>query len=368
VLRVAVLLRQGWRASTRRTRWRSSAIEPLDCLGSHRVSSICSAMLAIVAALLVMPVAAPAETTTLVSGETDSLCINPVSGFPPTVNGVNNFLPLVTPHSGPFPDTGDACGVQSPSRAVDVPPTAPVVVDAWDGVIPGASWVSINSAGEDSSNPPPAYYIYSATFTLCANQVAGANMALAMYADDTAGAFLNGVPIGHIPASEPSTDENFRSPPGPAGGWPFMSATGTAGGFTTGANSLQFVVRDDTTDNVGLEYVATLTASACAAETFGPSGIVQAPPNQKCTSGRSFTIHIRKLAGLTPYRRVAVYLDGHRVDVTRGREITAPVDLRGLPKGRYTVKIVVTTRTGRRITGTRIYHTCASKPLPPTGR
>ncbi len=319
-----------------------------------------------IAALLVMPVATLAETTTLVSGDTDSLCINPVNGFEPTVNNTNNYLPLVTPHTGPFPDTGDACGVQSPNRAVVVPPTAPVVSEIWNGVIPGASWVGINHAGEDLSNPPPAYYIYSTNFTLCADQVAGAHMALAMYADDTAGAFLNGVPIGHMPF-EPSTLENFKSPPGPAGGWPSVSGTGPAAGFTTGVNSLQFVVRDDKADNIGLEFGATLTSSACAADTFGPSGIVRAPTNQKCMSRRSFRIHIRQLAGLIPYRRVTVYLNGHRVDVTRGRGIMVPVDLRGLPKGRYTVKIVVTTRTGRQISGTRIYRTCAPKPRPTSG-
>src|SRR5271167_4324415 len=94
VLRIAVLLRQGWRASTRRTQRCSSTIEPLDRLDNHRVSPICGATLAIIAALLVMPVAALAETTTLVSGDTDSLCIDPVNGFPPTVNGANNYLPL----------------------------------------------------------------------------------------------------------------------------------------------------------------------------------------------------------------------------------------------------------------------------------
>src|SRR5208282_940808 len=93
VLRIAVLLRQGWRASTGRTQRRSSTIELLDHVDNHRVSSICGATLAIIAALLVMPVAALAETTTLVSGDTDSLCINPVNGFPPTVNNANNYLP-----------------------------------------------------------------------------------------------------------------------------------------------------------------------------------------------------------------------------------------------------------------------------------
>jgi hypothetical protein len=61
---------------------------------------------------------------------------------------------------------------------------------------------------------------------------------------------------------------------------------------------------------------------------------------------------------------VSVYVNGHPVDVTRGRRISAPVDLSGLPKGLYTVRISVLTTSGRQITGTRSYHTCAARPLP----
>jgi len=101
-------------------------------------------------------------------------------------------------------------------------------------------------------------------------------------------------------------------------------------------------------------------------EVFGPRGIVRAPSNKQCVSKRSFTIHIRKLSGLT-YRQVTVYVNGHRVDVRRGHRISAPVDLRGLPKGLYTVKITVTTTTGQQLTGTRSYHACAPKRLSARG-
>jgi hypothetical protein len=47
---------------------------------------------------------------------------------------------------------------------------------------------------------------------------------------------------------------------------------------------------------------------------------------------------------------------------TRRRDrITAPIDLRGLPRGRYTVKITARTVLGRTITGTRRYRTCAPR-------
>jgi hypothetical protein len=59
-----------------------------------------------------------------------------------------------------------------------------------------------------------------------------------------------------------------------------------------------------------------------------------------------------------------VYVNGRQVNVVKGKRISAPVDLRGLPKGLYTVLITVVTTTGRAIAGTRTYHTCAPKPLP----
>lgn len=95
----------------------------------------------------------------------------------------------------------------------------------------------------------------------------------------------------------------------------------------------------------------------------GTGGVVSAPSDNVCLSRRDFTIHVHQLEGVT-YRRASVYVNGRRVAVAKGARISAPVDLRGLPKGLYTVKITVITTTGRRITGARSYHTCAPKPLP----
>ncbi|MGO9762652.1 MAG: hypothetical protein ACLP1Q_15455 [Solirubrobacteraceae bacterium] len=95
----------------------------------------------------------------------------------------------------------------------------------------------------------------------------------------------------------------------------------------------------------------------------GTEGIITAPPNKQCVSRRDFVIHVQQIKGLK-YRRVGVDVDGRSVAVVKGARFHARVDLRGLPKGRYTVRITVLTTTGRQITGTRAYHTCAAKPLP----
>ncbi len=98
---------------------------------------------------------------------------------------------------------------------------------------------------------------------------------------------------------------------------------------------------------------------------FGPNGVLKIPSNKKCVSRRAFRIRIRKRKGRV-YQSASVYVNGRRVNVLRGTRLTAGVDLRGLPRGRFAVKIVVLTVTGEVIQGTRRYRTCAKKL--PSGR
>jgi hypothetical protein len=81
---------------------------------------------------------------------------------------------------------------------------------------------------------------------------------------------------------------------------------------------------------------------------------------RKCRSRRNFRIRLRAPKA-DPLVRATVHVNGKRVKVLSGSRVTAPVDLRGLPKGRYKVKIAATTTSGRVIQGTRRYRTCAPK-------
>lgn len=96
---------------------------------------------------------------------------------------------------------------------------------------------------------------------------------------------------------------------------------------------------------------------------FGKNGLLQVPSNAKCLSKRHFKIHVRKIRGLT-YVTENVFLGGKSVGQVSGPRLAAGVDLRGLPQGTFTIKIVVVTGDGRVIQGTRTYHTCAKKRLP----
>ena len=78
-------------------------------------------------------------------------------------------------------------------------------------------------------------------------------------------------------------------------------------------------------------------------------------------SRRHFRIRIRRQRSGATLVSAAVAVNGKRVAVRRGARVTAPVDLRGLPKGRFTVRISALTGDGRAITGTRRYRTCAPR-------
>ena len=84
-----------------------------------------------------------------------------------------------------------------------------------------------------------------------------------------------------------------------------------------------------------------------------------------CTSTRNFRIRIRPPRGETIIE-ATVTVNRKQVDVRAeplryGWRFTAPVDLRGLPKGTYAVQIEARTAGGRTLRGTRSYRTCTPK-------
>jgi hypothetical protein len=81
---------------------------------------------------------------------------------------------------------------------------------------------------------------------------------------------------------------------------------------------------------------------------------------KRCLSRRSFKIRLREPSG-DALKSASVYVNGKRIEVRKGNRLTAPINLKGLPKGRYTVKIVAKTVLGKTIQGKRKYRTCAKK-------
>ena len=84
------------------------------------------------------------------------------------------------------------------------------------------------------------------------------------------------------------------------------------------------------------------------------------PSTRRCASRRNFSIRLRVPAGAA-VTSAEVLVNGKRAAVRRGTRLRSKVDLRSLPKGRFTVTIRLTLAGGRKISGQRRYRTCAPK-------
>ena len=87
------------------------------------------------------------------------------------------------------------------------------------------------------------------------------------------------------------------------------------------------------------------------------------PSASRCVSRRRFRIRLVEPRG-DALRSATVSVNGRRVRTIRGTRLTAPVNLAGLPRGRFTVKVDAVTRSGRKLTSSRRYRTCATKRRP----
>lgn len=101
-----------------------------------------------------------------------------------------------------------------------------------------------------------------------------------------------------------------------------------------------------------------------AATVGGPAG-APTPAVARCPDRRSFSFHLHRDRG-SAVVRVAVFVDGRRRRVRRGRDLTR-VAIAPLRRGRHVVRIVSTHRNGVRWVSRRTYDDCA-KSAPRTRR
>ncbi|MEA2271602.1 MAG: hypothetical protein QOI98_310 [Solirubrobacteraceae bacterium] len=79
-----------------------------------------------------------------------------------------------------------------------------------------------------------------------------------------------------------------------------------------------------------------------------------------CVSGRRLRLRLRVATGL-PLRSARVYVNGRSRMVLKGRALTRTLSLRGLPGGAVRLKVVATTRAGKRLTARQVFRACAAK-------
>jgi hypothetical protein len=107
---------------------------------------------------------------------------------------------------------------------------------------------------------------------------------------------------------------------------------------------------------------SALTAPLASSAVGSFKEVVSLPSAKKCVSARKFDIHIHD-SKYDPFKSVVVTLRGHKLKVLhRGSTYIATINLRGLPLGAFTVDIKATTFRGNNVSGSRTYHTCATKP------
>jgi hypothetical protein len=82
-----------------------------------------------------------------------------------------------------------------------------------------------------------------------------------------------------------------------------------------------------------------------------------ASTTKSCKSRRSFHIRINPPRGVR-FTKVTVRLNKKLISVKRGKHLSAAISLKGLPRGRFTLRVVATTASGRSLSRTRHYVTC----------
>jgi hypothetical protein len=100
-------------------------------------------------------------------------------------------------------------------------------------------------------------------------------------------------------------------------------------------------------------------APVTGVESFTKSVLL--PSNRKCLSRRVFQIHLHQ-SKYDPFKAVTIAFAKHKLTVQRrGNVFAATINLKGLPRGTFTVRIHVATVLGHRLSGSRTYHTCVAK-------
>jgi hypothetical protein len=146
---------------------------------------------------------------------------------------------------------------------------------------------------------------------------------------------------------------------------------------TPGSHSLYLSIFDQG-DNVydSAVFVDRLTVTKTAASACKPGAVgatptptakdvIKLPSNKKCVSRRKFRIRIRQPGGIR-IQTALVFVNGKRVRVVSRKVFqkqrkVAGVDLRGLPRGVFKVRIIVLTTEGTTLRHTRKYRTCTKK-------
>jgi hypothetical protein len=118
-------------------------------------------------------------------------------------------------------------------------------------------------------------------------------------------------------------------------------------------------------DSAPIASLPEQAAPGSRAAVLGFNRAVVLPNGRKCLSRRAFRIHLHDPKN-DPLKQVEVRLAGHTIAITRNHgKLAAYIDLRGFPKGAFTVRVHAVTVLGHRLSGSRTYRTCVKASQAP---
>lgn len=119
-------------------------------------------------------------------------------------------------------------------------------------------------------------------------------------------------------------------------------------------------------ETASVSYQCINSALIAALPATGVAGERLALPSAKrCVSARLFKIHLAD-PRYDPLKQVVVTIRGRRIKTARqGHDVVATINLKGLPRGAFTVKISAMTVLGHHLKSHRTYHTCATRAKRP---
>lgn len=156
---------------------------------------------------------------------------------------------------------------------------------------------------------------------------------------------------------------------------PTISANGTCTGATYGGEHSLLVSELPTTGTgpstnggSGSSGGSGGSGGPGGSSTGGPKESLSLPNSKQCLSVRLFKIHLQE-PKYDPFKTVSVTIKGykHKIATARkGNYIVATINLKGLPKGAFTVQIKATTVLGHTLSASHTYHTCKKKIKKPS--
>ena len=204
------------------------------------------------------------------------------------------------------------------------------------------SWTQQGAALTPSDAGSSAnYFGYSVALSSCGSALIGAPFDSVGTEGQAGSAWVFTTGAGSCSGSGGSSGKGTSGSTGSSGGTGTSSGTGTSTG--TGAS--------------GASTGTGAKATPSLAEQLG------LPSTKACLSQRKLTIHIAEhltqSTGSAKIKSAEVLLDGHVVAKLKGSDLVAHVSLAGLKKGSFTITVKATTSTGKILSASSIFHTCA---------